>query len=316
MAKTLNVALQMDPVESIDISGDSSFVMGLEALKRGYSLYHYLPDDLSWVEGTVYAKVRPLDLRREDGNHYTLGAYERRALADMDVVLMRQDPPFDMNYITITHMLDLIHPKPFVVNHPTSVRNAPEKLFVTEFADLMPPTLITRDMDEVLAFREKYQDIVIKPLFGNGGVGVFHLKPGDSNLDSLMELFLSASREAVMVQQFLPDVRAGDKRIILIDGDVAGAINRVPAEGQIRSNMVVGGTPEKTTLTPREEEICARLSARLKELDLIFVGIDVIGGWLTEINVTSPTGLQSINRYENLCIEADLWDAIERKIGA
>ncbi len=308
------VAFQMDPVETVNIDGDSTFVLALEAQKRGYRVYHYTPEALSWREGKVYADMRPVEFRREHGNHATLGDAETRPLTDMDVVMMRQDPPFDMAYITATHLLELVHPQTLVVNDPRSVRNAPEKLFVTEFADLMPPTLITRQMAEVEAFRRDHGEIIIKPLFGNGGVGVFHLKDGDSNLDSLMEMFLGTSREPVMVQQFLPDVRAGDKRIVLIDGVVAGAINRVPAEGQIRSNMVVGGVPEKSSLTAREEEICARLGPRLKELGLIFVGIDVIGGWLTEINVTSPTGLQSINRYDGVCLEAQIWDAVEEKL--
>ena len=311
---TLIAAFQMDPVETINIDGDSTFVMALEAQKRGYRLYHYGPGDLHWCDGTVYADMRPVTFRREKGAHATLGDAESVNLKDVDVVLMRQDPPFDMAYITATHLLELVHPETLVVNDPRSVRNAPEKLFVTEFPDLMPPTLITRSAHEVQKFWDRHSEIVIKPLFGNGGVGVFHLRAGDANMDSLMEMFLAASREPVMAQKFLPEVKAGDKRIVLIDGKVAGAINRVPAEGQIRSNMVVGGKPEKSSLTAREEEICARLGPRLKELGLIFVGIDVIDGWLTEINVTSPTGLQSINAYDGVCLEAEIWDAIEEKL--
>jgi len=311
---TRKVAFQMDPVETINIDGDSSFVLALEAQKRGYTVYHYGPGDLSWRENRVYADMRPVVFRRDYGNHATLGDPETRPLTDMDVVMMRQDPPFDMAYITATHLLELVHPETLVVNDPRSVRNAPEKLFVMEFPDLMPPTLITRSMAEVEAFRADHGEIIVKPLFGNGGVGVFHLKQDDSNLMSLMEMFLGTSRDPVMVQKFLPKVVDGDKRIVLIDGKVAGAINRVPAEGEIRSNMVVGGTPEKSSLTPREEEICARLGPRLKALGLIFVGIDVIDGWLTEINVTSPTGLQSINRYDGVCLEADIWDAVEAKL--
>ena len=311
----VKVALQMDPVKDINIDGDSSFVLGLEAQKRGYELFHYHPDTLIWDEGRVMADMVPVELRREKGNHFTLGERVQRLVTDLDVVLMRQDPPFDMAYITYTHYLEQVHPKPFVVNHPRSVRNAPEKLFVLDFLDLMPPTLITRSERDVRAFQERHGSVVIKPLFGNGGVGVFHVEQGSPNISSLMEMFTEQSREPVMVQKFLSRVTEGDKRIVLIDGEVAGAINRIPAAGEIRSNMVVGGSAVQSTLTPREEEICARLGPVLKEQDLIFVGIDVIDGWLTEINVTSPTGLQSINRYDGVCLEADIWDAIEKRLG-
>lgn len=313
-ARSLKVAVQMDPIEDINFDGDSSFVMALEAQDRGYELWHYLPEDLFFDEGKVQAHARPMTLRRDRDNHYDLGAFEIIHLEDIDVVLMRQDPPFDMAYITATHLLDLVHPGTLVVNNPAEVRNAPEKLFVTEFPDLMPPTMITRREEDVKAFRKRHGDIIIKPLYGNGGAGVFHVKPDDPNLSSLMELFLGASREPVMVQQFLPEVVQGDKRIILVDGNPVGAINRVPAKGEIRSNMVVGGRAEKSDLTPREQEICDRIGPALRDKGLIFVGIDVIGDWLTEINVTSPTGLQAVNRFDGVKLEADIWDAIEKRL--
>jgi len=311
---TLTVAIQMDPIESIDIDGDSTFVLGLEALKRGHTLYHYLPQDLTFKDGKVTAFARPLDLRREKGNHFTLG--EGRWLdlkSDVDVVLMRQDPPFDMAYITATHLLEHIHPETLVVNDPAEVRNAPEKLFVTKFEGVMPPTLIASNPSQIKAFREEHKDIIVKPLFGNGGAGVFHLVPGDENLNSLLELFTQLYREPVIVQKYLPEVRGGDKRIILVDGRPAGAVNRVPQAGEARSNLHVGGTAVKTDLTPREQEICAIIGPELKAKGLIFVGIDVIGDYLTEINVTSPTGLQEINRFNGACLEGLIWDAIESK---
>ena len=312
--KTLTVALQMDPIESINIDADSSFVLGLEAQARGYRLFHYLPKALAFEQGRLTARAHPLTLRREKGNHFALGEPVQLDLATTDVVLMRQDPPFDMAYITATHLLEHIHPKTLVVNDPVSVRNAPEKLLVTHFPDLMPPTLITADPAQIKAFRQRHGDIIVKPLFGNGGAGVFHLRPEDSNLNALIEMFTERSREPVMVQRYLPEVRRGDKRIILIDGEPAGAINRVPAEGEARSNMHVGGKPEKTPLTPRDREICAAIGPTLKKQGLIFVGIDVIGDYLTEINVTSPTGLQEVNRFEGTKLEADIWDAIEAKL--
>lgn len=315
-ARALKVAVQMDPMETVNIDGDSTFVLMLEAQARGYELWHYLAPDLSYNEGKVTALARPVTVKREKGNHFDFGEPAVIDIADMDVVLMRQDPPFDMAYITATHLLDLVHPKTLVVNNPAEVRNAPEKLFVTEFPELMPPTMITRREDEVKAFRGKYGDIIVKPLYGNGGAGVFHVKPDDPNLSSLMEMFLGASLEPVMVQKFLPEVVRGDKRIILVDGEPVGAINRVPAEGEIRSNMVVGGRAEKSDLTPREQEICERLAPELKKRGLIFVGIDVIGDWLTEINVTSPTGLQAVNRFDGVSLEADIWEAIEAKIAS
>ena len=310
----LKVAFQMDPMHSINVDGDSSFMLALEAQARGHQLWHYLPDDLSYREGTVSALAHPMTVKREKGSHYSFGGPAVIDLADMDVVWMRQDPPFDMAYITSTHLLELVHPDTLVVNNPAEVRNAPEKLFVTKFRDLMPPTLITRRVAEVKEFRAKYGEIIVKPLYGNGGAGVFHLKADDSNLSSLLELFFEGSREPVMVQKFLPEVRNGDKRIILIDGEVAGAINRVPAHGEVRSNLVVGGRAEKSSLTEREEEICARLKPELKKRGLIFVGIDVIGDWLTEINVTSPTGLMAMNNFNGVKLEADIWDAVEAKL--
>lgn len=312
---TRTVAIQMDHVSTIDINGDSTFVMGLEAQKRGFDLFHYEPVGLSLSNGRVIARGQPMELRREKGNHFTLGDYQTIDLAtDSDVVLMRQDPPFDMSYITATHMLEQVHPQTLVVNDPKEVRNAPEKLFVTEFPDYMPPTLITRDRDQIRAFRKEHKDIIVKPLFGNGGAGVFHIKPDDENLTVVLEMFEAQSRDPVIVQAYLKDVRSGDKRIILIDGEIAGATNRVPQEGESRSNMHVGGRPEKSQLTDREREICAVLAPELKKRGLLFVGIDVIGGMMTEINVTSPTGLQEINRFDDVCLEAQIWDAIESKL--
>ena len=310
---SLAVAIQMDPIDAIDINGDSTFAMALEAQSRGHRLFHYLPQDLSLREGRVIAKARPLDVRREEGNHFTLGEAETLDLADVDVVLMRQDPPFDMAYITATHILEHVHPQTLVVNDPVSVRNAPEKLFVTHFEGVMPPTLISSSREEIIAFREKYKDIIVKPLYGNGGAGVFHIQPGDENLNSLLEMFEEMFREPVIAQRYLPEVRQGDKRIILVDGEPVGAINRVPAEGEARSNMHVGGRAERSDLTPREQEICATIGPALREQGLIFVGIDVIGDYMTEINVTSPTGIQEIDRYDGSNLSALIWDAIEKR---
>ncbi|EME70468.1 glutathione synthetase [Paramagnetospirillum caucaseum] len=308
---SLAVAIQMDPIESIDIDADSTFALALEAEKRGHALFHYLPRDLALRDGKVLARVRPLSVRRARGDHFTLGQARTVDLAGMDVVLMRQDPPFDMAYITATHLLDHIHPRTLVVNDPTHVRNAPEKLLVTHFGGLMPPTLITSDREQIMDFRAEHRDIIVKPLFGNGGAGVFHLLPGDENLNSLLEMFTQLYREPVMVQRYLPEVRQGDKRIILVDGVAAGAVNRVPAEGEARSNLHVGGTAKPSRLTARDREICEAIGPTLKERGLIFVGIDVIGDYLTEINVTSPTGIQQIDRFDGVCIEGLIWDAIE-----
>lgn len=312
--QALKVAFQMDPMETVNIDGDSTFVLMLEAQERGHELWHYLAEDLSYAEGVVYAEARSVTVRRQKGHHFSFGDTHTIEIREMDVVWMRQDPPFDMAYITATHLLEMVSQDTLIVNNPAEVRNAPEKLFVMQYQDLMPATMITRSEKEVRRFRDKHGDIVIKPLYGNGGAGVFHIKPGDSNIGSLMEMFLEVSREPVMAQKFLPEVVLGDKRIILVDGEAVGAINRVPAEGEVRSNLVAGGTAEKSSLTDREVEICERLKPELKARGLLFVGIDVIDGYLTEINVTSPTGLQSINKYDNVSLEAIIWDAVERKL--
>ncbi len=310
---SLAVAIQMDPIETIDIDADSTYALALEAQARGHALFHYLPRHLFFRDGRVYARARPLEVKRERGNHARLGAAETIDLATMDVVLMRQDPPFDMSYITATHLLEHVHPQTLVVNDPVHVRNAPEKLFVTHFEGLLPPTLITADRAEVAAFRVEHKDIIVKPLFGNGGAGVFHITPGDENLNALLELFTQLYREPVIVQKYLPEVRQGDKRIILVDGAPAGALNRVPPAGEARSNLHVGGKAVKATLTAREREICEAIGPTLKARGLIFVGIDVIGDYLTEINVTSPTGIQEIDRFDGVKLEAQIWDAIERR---
>ena len=308
------VAIQMDHVSTIGIDGDSSFVLGLEAQRRGYKLWHYEPQDLTYSNGHVLARAEEMELRREHGNHFTLGEKTVIDLADIDVVLMRQDPPFDMSYIATTHLLDLVHPKTLVVNNPSEVRNAPEKLFMLKCPELLAPTLISRDPQAIRAFRDEQKDIIVKPLFGNGGAGVFHIAPGDENLNSLLEMFAGINREPLMVQRYIPEVRQGDKRIILIDGVAVGATNRVPQAGEARSNMHVGGRAEKTALTAREHEICEAIGPDLKARGLIFVGIDVIGDYLTEINVTSPTGLQEVNAFDDVCLESDIWDAIEARL--
>ena len=313
---SLAVAIQMDPIESVDILADSTFRLALEGQARGHGLYHYEPRDLSLRGGRVVANVRPLMVRAEQGKHFEFGAARDLDLATCDVVLMRQDPPFDMAYITATHLLEHIHPQTLVVNDPVSVRNAPEKLFVTHFPDLMPPTLISSSRTEIRAFRDEHGDIIIKPLFGNGGAGVFHLKPGDDNLNALVEMFGQIYREPMIVQRYLPQVRLGDKRIVLVDGEPAGAVNRVPASGEARSNLHVGGTAAKTTLTSRERDICAAIGPALRDRGLVFVGIDVIGDWLTEINVTSPTGIQEIERFDGTNVAALIWDAIESRRSA
>ena len=309
----LRVAIQMDPIESIDIGADSTFVLALEAQARGHVLFHYHPRSLVLHQGRVRARARPLTVRREKGNHFTLGAPQVLDLTTVDVVLMRQDPPFDMAYITATHLLEHLPPKVLVVNDPVEVRNAPEKLFVTHFDGVMPPTLIASDRDRIVAFRAKHKDIILKPLYGNGGAGVFHLKPGDDNLNALLEMFTARSREPIMVQKYLPAVRKGDKRIILIDGEPGGAVARIPAAGEARANLHVGGRAAKTKLTLRDRELCAAIGPTLKAKGLVFVGIDVIGDYLTEINVTSPTGIQEIDRFDGVCLEAAVWDAIERR---
>ena len=314
MSKIRNVAVQMDHVRSIRIAGDSTFAMSLEAQNRGYKLFHYTPDQLSMRDGVVQAVAEPMILRDVEGDHFELGPQEKIDLSSMDVVLLRQDPPFDMAYITSTHLLERVHPKTLVVNDPAWVRNSPEKIFVTEFPDLMPKTLISRDPATINAFRAEVGDMILKPLYGNGGAGVFHVKPDDRNLTSLLEMFAQMYREPYIAQEYLSDVRAGDKRIILIDGKPAGALNRVPAPGESRSNLHVGGTAEKAGLTSRDEEICASIGPALKDRGLIFAGIDVIGDYLTEINVTSPTCLQEINAFDGTRLQADIWDAIEARL--
>ena len=324
MARPLKIAVQMDPLESINIEGDSTFALLLEAQARGYALWHYGVGQLSLREGRgheashatdrVTATARPITVRRVPGGHFHAGPPERLELAGMDVVLMRQDPPFDMAYISATHILEHIHPRTLVVNDPASVRNAPEKLLVTHFPDLMPPTLVTWDANAIRDFRAEFGDIVVKPLFGNGGAGVFRIKPDDENLASLLEMHFARSREPLMVQRYEPAVRQGDKRIILIDGQPAGALNRVPAQGEARSNMHVGGRAERAELSPRDHEICRRIGPLWREQGLIFVGIDVIGDYLTEINVTSPTGLQEIARFDGTNLAAQIWDRIESRL--
>ncbi|MFC3206527.1 glutathione synthase [Aquamicrobium soli] len=310
---SLKVAVQMDHVSTVSIAGDTSFALSLEAQRRGHRLFHYTPDRLSMRDGKVIARIEEMQVRDEKGNHYTLGEPVRTDLSEMDVILLRQDPPFDMNYITTTHMLERIHPKTLVVNDPAWVRNSPEKIFVTEFPDLMPETLITKDVREVEAFRKEFGDIILKPLYGNGGAGVFQLNDGDRNLTSLLEMFGQMFREPFIVQRYLKDVRKGDKRIILIDGEAVGAVNRVPSEGESRSNMHVGGRAEKAGLTEREREICARIGPSLKERGFILVGIDVIGDYMTEINVTSPTGIREIQRFGGPDIAGLFWDVVEDK---
>ena len=310
---SLAVAIQMDPIEGIDIDADSTFVLALEAQARGHALFHYLPQHLALRNGRVFAWVRPLTVRRVRGGHAVLGGPELMDLATMDVILMRQDPPFDMAYITATHLLEHIHPDTLVVNDPVQVRNAPEKLFVLRYAEFMPDTLITRDAAEIAAFRRTHGDIILKPLYGNGGAGVFRLGEEDQNFSSLLELFTQTFKEPFIAQKYLADVRKGDKRIILVDGEPVAGLNRVPAEGEARSNMHVGGRPELAELTPREREICAAIGPALKQRDLIFVGIDVIGGYLTEINVTSPTGIREVKRFGGPDIAVLIWEAIESR---
>ena len=309
----LNVAVQMDPIEKIKIGGDSTFALLLEAQKRGHKLSYFTPDKLSMLDGGIVAGVQQLAVRDKEGDHFTLGAPKRIEVSSLDVVLLRQDPPFDLAYITTTHLLERIHPKTLVINDPAAVRNAPEKTFVTEFTDLMPPTLLSHDLDEIKAFRKAQGDIVMKPLYGKGGESVFLIRHDDLNFGSFYDLFSATFREQWVIQKFLPEVKQGDKRIILVDGEFAGAVNRVPAAGDLRSNMVRGGVPKATALSKREQEICARLAPSLKERGLLFVGIDVIDGFLTEINVTSPTGIRAIKNVGGPDVAAMIWDKIEEK---
>jgi glutathione synthase len=310
----LNVAVQMDPISSIDITGDSTFAMMLEAQRRGHSLFHYHVKTLALQAGVLKAQGEHVVVRDEKGNHFSASAPEKIDLASQHVVLMRQDPPFDMGYITATHMLDRIHPKTLVVNNPTEVRNQPEKLYLLDFPEFMPETLITRDVSEIDAFRRAHNDIILKPLYGNGGAGIYKTSRDDMNFGSLMEMFQQLYPEPFIAQRYLPEVRQGDKRIILVDGKVAGAINRVPASTDHRSNMHAGGEATATTLTKREEEICEALGPDLKKRGLIFTGIDVIGDYMTEINVTSPTGIRQVKRFGGNDIAAMIWDAIEERL--
>ena len=311
---SLSIAVQMDHISAIHIEGDSTFALMLEAQKRGHSLSHYTVDRLSMRDGRVFADVEPVKVQDIAGDFCVLGNKTKTDLSNFDALLMRQDPPFHMGYITATHVLERIHPKTLVLNDPAEVRNAPEKIFVTEFPDLMPETLITRSSDEIRKFRDEFGDIIVKPLYGNGGAGVFRIQPGDQNLSSLLELFEATWPEPFIAQRYLSNVRAGDKRIILIDGEPVGAINRVPSENEARSNMHVGGRAEAINITPREEEICAHIGPALKERGFMFVGIDVIGDYMTEINVTSPTGIREVQNFGGADIASLFWDAVEKKI--
>jgi len=310
----MKIAFQMDPIGSVNINADSTFRLAEEAQARGHELWVYTPDHLSYREGRIMAVAQPVTVQRVQGDHARLGDPVDLDLAEVDVVWLRQDPPFDMGYITTTHLLDRLKGQTLVVNDPFWVRNCPEKLLVLDFPDLTPPTTIARDLKVLRAFKERHGDIILKPLYGNGGAGVFRLPESDRNLNSLHELFTGMNREPLIAQKFLPDVAAGDKRVILVDGEPVGAINRVPAEGETRSNMHVGGRAEKTVLTEREREICAAIGPRLREMGQVFVGIDVIGGWLTEINVTSPTGIQELERFDGINVAARIWEAIEAKL--
>ncbi|MGQ3356427.1 MAG: glutathione synthase [Phreatobacter sp.] len=310
---SLKVAVQTDPMESIKIRGDSGFALMLEAQRRGHEVFYYHPDSLAMRDGIPSALAYPLQVRDVEGDHFTLGEGARVGLDTFDVILMRQDPPFDLHYITATHFLERVHPKTLVVNDPTSVRNAPEKIFVTRFPQLMPKTLVTRDFDEIRAFRKEMGDIVMKPLYGHGGAGVFRIREGDENFGSFLDTFAALTREPWVIQHYLPAVRDGDKRIILVDGVFAGAVNRVPAADDLRSNMVRGGAAETTQLSAREREICETIGPDLKAQGIILAGIDVIGGNLTEINVTAPTGIRAIRRLGGPDIAATVWEAIERR---
>jgi glutathione synthase len=310
----MKIAFQMDPIENVDINADSTFRLAEEAQNRGHDLYVYTPNDLTFNRGKITAKVRSISLKRKIGDHVNLGALEILALSEFDVIWLRQDPPFDMGYITNTHLLDLIGQETLIVNNPFWVRNLPEKLLVLEFPDLIPDTLISRDLEEIKKFKSEFNDIIIKPLYGNGGAGIFRLREDDKNLASLYELFSDISSEPLIAQAFLPDVKNGDKRIILIDGEPVGAINRVPKAGETRSNMHVGGKAEPAKLNQRDREICSALGPILKSKGQIFVGIDVIGAYLTEINVTSPTGIQELERFDKVNVAEMIWQAVEKRV--
>lgn len=312
----MKIAFQMDPIEDVDINADSTFRLAEEAQNRGHDLYVYTPNDLTFNRGKIMAKVRSISLKRKIGDHVNFGAVELLALSEFDVIWLRQDPPFDMGYITNTHLLDLIGQKTLIVNNPFWVRNLPEKLLVLEFPDLIPETVISRDLEEIKRFKNEFKDIIIKPLYGNGGAGIFRLREDDKNLTSLHELFSNMSSEPLIAQAFLPDVKKGDKRIILVDGEPVGAINRVPKAGETRSNMHVGGKAEPAKLSQRDREICRSIGPILKNKGQVFVGIDVIGDYLTEINVTSPTGIQELERFDKVNIAEMIWHAVEKKVGS
>ena len=311
----LKVALQMDPIENINIDKDSSFALGLEAQKRGYELYYYQVKDLRLENAKVLAFIYPVHFRREKGNHYTLGEPRIMDLeAEIDIILIRQDPPFDMNYITATYILEHIKDQTLILNDPTEIRNSPEKMLVTYFPDLAPETLITSDKNAIKEFYNKHKNVILKPLYGNGGEQIFHIDENGLNINALLEMFDINYKEPIISQKYIPEVRQGDKRIILIDGEIAGAFVRVPIEGETRANLDTGGASHKAVITDRDKEICERLKPVLKERNLVFTGIDIIGDYITEINVTSPTGIMNINKLEGACIESDLWDAFERKL--
>ena len=315
MRQNLKIALQMDPLEKLDLKGDTTFILGLESIKRGFKLYFYTPSDLIYKNNDVYAKAKTLDLAFENGKEiFSYGKIKVLKLSSLDVILMRQDPPFNMSYITATHILEKIASQTLILNNPFHVRNAPEKIFVTEFSKFMPETLITREPTEIIKFRNKNKNIIIKPLYGNGGEGVFYVKDNDSNFNVIIENFLSLNEEQFIIQSYIPEVKKGDKRIILLDGEVVGAINRIPAKNENRSNMHVGGKPVKTSLNKNDELICKSISPHLKAKGLFFVGIDVIGNYLTEINVTSPTGIREINRLNKTNIEKIFWDKTLEKL--
>ena len=315
MRQKLKIALQMDPLEKLDLKGDTTFILGLEAIKRGFELYFYSPSDLIYKNNNVYAKAKILDLAFENGKEtFNYGKIKVLKLSSLDVILMRQDPPFNMSYITATHILEKIASQTLILNNPFHVRNAPEKIFVTEFSKFMPETLITRETNEIIKFKKKNKNIIIKPLYGNGGEGVFYIKDNDSNFNVIIENFLNSNEEQFIIQSYIPEVKKGDKRIILIDGEVVGAINRIPAKNENRSNMHVGGKPIKTSLNKNDKLICETISPHLKAKGLFFVGIDVIGNYLTEINVTSPTGIREINRLNKTNIEKIFWDKTLKKL--
>ncbi len=311
----MKIAFQMDPIDRIDIAGDSTFRLAEEAQARGHELFYYTPDRLAYDRGRVTARGWPLTVQRVKGDHFSLGEERVADLSEFDVVWLRQDPPFDMFYITTTHLLERLRDTTLVVNDPFWVRNFPEKLLILDFPELMPPTAIARDLQTIRAFKAEHGDVILKPLYGNGGAGVFHLPESDRNLSSLHEMFTGFSREPLIVQKYLPEIKDGDKRVILVDGEPVGAINRMPGQGEVRSNMHVGGRPEKIALSDRDREICAVIGPRLREAGQVFVGIDVIGQYLTEINVTSPTGIQELERFDGINVAGRIWDAIEARRG-